>query len=201
MARPDDDLLDRWLRAEDDGSEDAEADADIALTALFAALPLRAAPAAGFAERVLFAVAAPGRRPARSDLRVVRGRVRAHAAALLPAFLGSPWGRAGLVLSLVAAAVSLPFLLAALAPLFAALSPELLAPAAAHALNEVSGWVVAGLRLGRWLADFSRSLRTPLESPAVVAAMGACLLVSALALRLLHELFQRERNWTYVDPI
>jgi len=189
MARPDDDLLDRWLRAEDDGS-DIEAEA--ALTALFAALPLRSAPAAGFAERVLLAVAAPApaRRPA-----------RAWAAALLPAFLGSPWGRAGLGLGLVAAALGLPFLLAALGSLVAALSPELLAPAAAHALNEVSGWVISGLRFWRWLADFSRSLRTPLESPAVAAAMGTCLLVSALALRLLQELFQRERNWTYVDPI
>jgi hypothetical protein len=195
MARLDDDLLDGWLKAEDDGS-DIEAEA--ALTALFAALPLRPAPAAGFADRVLAAVAgpAPARRPARSN-----ARKPAWAAALLPAFLGSPWGRAGLVLGLAAVALGLPFVLAALVPLFAALSPELLAPAAARVLSEVSGWVISALRLGGWLADFSRSLRTPLESPAVAAAMGACLLVSALALRLLQELFQRERNWTYVDPI
>ncbi|HEV7516396.1 MAG TPA: hypothetical protein VGR07_08860 [Thermoanaerobaculia bacterium] len=196
MARPDDDLLDRWLRAEESGGDRGDDDAaEAALTALFAALPLYA-PAPGFADRVLTTVAP--QRPARSD---VRERARARAAALLPAFLGSPWGRAGLGLGLVAAAVGLPFLLAALVPLVAALRPALLAPAAAHALTEASGWVISGLRLWRWLAAFSRSLLTPLESPAVAAAMGACLLVSALALRLLHELFQRERNWTYVDPI
>ena len=109
--------------------------------------------------------------------------------------------RAGLVLGLVAAALGLPFLLTAVASLLAVLRPALFAPAAAHALTEASGYVISGLRLGRWLAAFSRSLMTPLESPAVAAAMGACLLVSALALRVLHELIPRERNWTYVDPI
>jgi hypothetical protein len=182
MKRPDDDLLDRWLRAEEDGG-DADA-ADIALTALFAALPLSAAPAPGFADRVILAT-----------------RARARTAAFLPAFLGSPWGRAGLALGLVAAALGLPFLFTALTALLAALRPALLAPAAAHALTEASGYVISGLRFGRWLAAFSRSLMTPLESPAVAAAMGACLLVSALALRLLRDLIQRERNWTYVDPI
>jgi hypothetical protein len=88
-----------------------------------------------------------------------------------------------------------------MASLLAALRPALFAPAVAHALTEASGYVISGLRFGRWLAAFSRSLMTPLESPAVAAAMGACLLVSGLALRLLRELIQRERNWTYVDPI
>ncbi|MEA2693477.1 MAG: hypothetical protein QOJ16_2864 [Acidobacteriota bacterium] len=187
MKRPDDDLLDRWLRAEEDGADDDAAEA--ALTALFAALPLYA-PAAGFADRVI--LAAKPARPARRSART---------AAFLPAFLGSPWGRAGLALGLVAAALGLPFLLTALTALLAALRPALLAPAAAHALTEASGYVISGLRFGRWLAAFSRSLMTPLESPAVAAAMGACLLVSALALRLLRDLIQRERNWTYVDPI
>jgi hypothetical protein len=196
MERPNDDLLDRWLRAEDEGS-DAEAEA--ALTALFAALP-PSAPPLGFAERVLIraniaglaGIAVPGRR---------RSPWRSRATALLPAFLDSPWGRASLVFGLVMAALGLPFLGSALSVLVGSLRPALLAPTLARVLTETSGWVITGLRLGRWLAAFARSLMTPLESPAVALAMGGCLLISALALRLLHGLIQRERNYSYANPL
>jgi len=192
MKRPDDDLLDRWLRAEGSGNED---EAEAALTALFSALPLRA-PAAGFADRVLLAA-----RPAHPRRNRARSAVRSWAGSLLPAFLGSTWGRAGLAFGLVLAALGLPFLRAALLSLPGALPPDLLLPAAAHALIEASGWLLSLLRLGGWFAALSRSLLTPFESPTVAAALGACLLVSALALRLLHDVIHRERNWTYVDPI
>jgi hypothetical protein len=183
MERPDDDLLDRWLMAEAersdaDGDSAADARAEAALTALFAALPL-ASPAPGFADRVVREAIPP---------------------AFLPGFLASPWGRAGIALGLTSAALGLPAFFAALAPLLALLSPALLAPVAARALVEASGWIASGVRLGQWCTAFTRTLLTPFESPAVTAAMGACLLISAVALRLLYELLQRERNWTYVDP-
>jgi hypothetical protein len=189
MERPDDDLLDRWLRAEEEDDfaeiggtdESAEFAADAALTALFAALPLQSSPAPGFADRVLRAV------PAR--------------AAFLPGFLASPWGRAGIALGLASAALGLPALFAVFAPLLSLLRPALLVPVLARALVSGSAWIASGARLGRWCSDLTRTLTTPFESPAVVAAMGACLLISAVALRLLYELVQRERNWTYVDPI
>ena len=199
MERPDDDLLDRWLRAEEEGGDfgglsdaadfAADARAEAALTALFAALPLSSSPAAGFADRVVRAVSAvstagPARRPA-----------------FLPGFLASPWARAGIALGLASAALGLPALLTALAPLFVLLRPALLAPVVARALVSGSAWIASGVRLGQWCGAFTRTLMTPFESPAVAAAMGACLLVSAVASRLLYELVQRERNWTSVDPI
>jgi hypothetical protein len=185
-----DDLLDRWLKAEDEGSA---AKAEAALTALFAALPARS-PAPGFADRVLTAAIPIRPRPA-------AWRRRPADTALLPAFVASPWGRAGIALGLAAAALGLPFLGSALGTLFAALNLTLVAPALARALTEVGGVLLSGLRFGRWLADFARTLLTPLESPAVATAMGACLLVSALALRLLHDLIDRERNWTHANPV
>lgn len=194
MERSNDDLLDRWLRAEDEGS-DAEAEA--ALTALFAALP-PSAPPLGFADRVLLGAGIAG-------IAGIAGRRRSpwrsRATALLPAFLASTWGRASLVCGLVMAALGLPFLGSALSVLVGILRPALLAPTLARILTETSGWVITGLRLGRWLAAFARSLMTPLESPAVALAMGGCLLVSALALRLLHGLIQRERNYSYANPV
>jgi hypothetical protein len=184
--RPDDDLLDRWLRAEEDDGDSGEfgADAsraDAALTALFAALPLSAAPAPGFADRVL-AAAVP--RPA-----------------FLPGFLASPWVRAGIALGLASAAFGLPALFAALVPLLSLLRLALLVSVAARALVSASAWIAFGVRLGCWCSDFIRTLWTPFESPAVTAAMGGCLLISAVALRLLYELVKRERKWTYVDPV
>ena len=192
MDRLDDDLLDRWLKAEDSGDEDG---AEAALTALFSALPLRA-PAAGFADRVLLGAGAA--RPSRNR---ARGAVRAWAGGFLPAFLGSPWGRAVLAFGVILAALGLPFVRVTLLSIPAALPPDLLLPAVAHALIEASGWVLSLVRLGGWFAGFSRTLLLPLQSPAVAVALGGCLLVSALALRLLHDVMHRERNWTYVDPL
>jgi hypothetical protein len=206
MERPDDDLLDRWLRAEEEGGdfEDieiagfdsaADARAEAALTALFAALPLASAPAPGFADRVLLAVM-----PAMPAIPSMPAR-SARGVSFLAGFLASPWARAGVALGLASAALGLPALFAALAPLLALLRPALLAPVLARALVSGSAWIGSGVRLGQWCNGFARTLLTPFESPAVAAGMGACLLISAVALRLLHELVQRERNWTYVDPI
>lgn len=195
MERPDDDLLDRWLRAEEEDGEfggdpegfaadvrAADARAEAALTALFAALPLSSSPAPGFADRVLWAA------------------VPRHAA-FLPGFLASTWGRAGIALGLASAALGLPALLTTLTSLLALLRPALLIPVAVRALVSGSAWIASGVRLGCWCSGFAGTLLAPFASPAVTAAMGACLLISAVALRLLYELVQRERNWTYVDPI
>jgi hypothetical protein len=198
MERLNDDLLDRWLKAEDE-SPDSEPAADAALTALFAALPLAVAPAPGFAERVLVAMSGLSARPAIRQ--PARMPLRAHLLGLLRTFLASPWGRASVALSLVGAALTLPVFASLLKPALAALRPAVLAPVVAHALVEASGWIASCLRLGHWFAALARTLLTPLESPAVAAALGACLLVPALALRLLYDLIQRERNWTHANPV
>jgi hypothetical protein len=190
MERIDDDLLDRWLRAEDGDDEEA---AEAALTALFAALPL-AAPAPGFADRFADRMLA-GTAPA-AGWRWARAL-----AGVLASLLGSAWGRAGVALGLAATALGVPVLRGALPPLLGLFRPALVLPAAARALVEASGWLAAGLRAERWVAGFLRTLLLPFASPAVAAALGACLLVSGLALALLHEIIQRERKWTYVDPI
>ncbi len=212
MQRPDEDLLDRWLRAEEDGGDIGDIDdngefgadpagfaadaraaqADLALTALFAALPLASSPAPGFADRVLWAA-----RPSRPPVPARRSAFLAG----LSGLLASPWGRAGIALGLASAALGLPALLTTLTSLLALLRPALLIPLTARALVSGSAWIASGVRLGCWCSDFARTLMTPFASPAVTTAMGACLLISAVALRLLYELVQRERNWTYVDPI
>jgi len=199
MERLNDDLLERWLRAEEEASgaaADADDAADLALTALFASLPL-SSPAPGFEDRLVASLAplppllpAPAPRP-----------FAERAPALLPAFLSSRWGRVSLGVGLAAAALGLPFLGRALWVLLASLRPALLAPALARVLNAVGGWMISGLHLWRWFAAFSRSLLLPLESPVVAAALGGCLLVSALALRLLHDVIQHERNYSYADPV
>ncbi|HZF14201.1 MAG TPA: hypothetical protein VFE33_35850 [Thermoanaerobaculia bacterium] len=189
--RRNDDLLDRWLKAEEGGSEiDADFAADAALTALFAALPLALAPAPGFADRVLAATSAEP-----------QPSVRAHVLGLLYGFIASPWGRVSVALSLVGAALTLPVFANLLPAALALLRPTFLAPIVAHALVEGSSWVASGLHFCHWFAAFIRTLLTPLQSPAVAAALGACFFVPALALRLLYDLIQRERNWTHANPI
>src|SRR5437764_7461445 len=109
MERRNDDLLDRWLKAEDGGSDtDADA-ADAALTALFAALPLALAPAPGFADRVLAAMPAMPAVPATPATPAEpRPAVRAHVLSLLYGFMASPWGRASVALGLAGAALTFP---------------------------------------------------------------------------------------------
>jgi hypothetical protein len=47
---------------------------------------------------------------------------------------------------------------------------------------------------------FERALAGALTSPAAAAMAGLCLLISALALRFLHDLVERERSFPHAHP-
>lgn len=205
------DALDRWLAAErsgldSDSDSDSDTDAEAALAELLGGLP-RPAPPAGFADRVL----------ARARPRAPRAaRPRAWLRRWVPA-PGGALGWAGA--ATVAALVSLLGLLAArLVPLSSLKPLHPLAPAAVRAMvgaANVSAVLQAGIHtveaLGEWLAAtvvfanqlllLVRAVAEPLATLPVAALTGGCLLVSALALRFLYDLIQRDRRWVYADPI
>jgi hypothetical protein len=182
-TQPPPDALERWLAAERSGLDD---DAEAALAELLVELP-RPAPPAGFAERVLArTLPSPHRR-----------------------WLGRrTWGRRA-ALGLAAAAAALlslsPFWLPALAPAISALlgaaSVAGLVQAGFHAAVAAGEGVAALAALAYKLLLLDRAVAEPLATTPVAALAGACLLVSALAMRLLYDLIQRDRRWVYADPI
>ena len=166
------DLIDRWLTAEQgDRADEAEA----ALAALFTALP-PLQPPAGFADRVMLR------------------------AGLAPrSFFASLWVRGGLTLCLLAIGASvlwLPQMLRALAGL---LSVGSLVRLWTGSLVAACRWLGSALGLWDFLLTVGRALAAPLETPAVALALVSCLLVSMLAFRFLRGLITRDRSWTYVN--
>jgi hypothetical protein len=197
---PQTDALNRWLAAERSG---LDSDSEAALAELLGGLP-RPAPPAGFADRVLARA-----RPRAAAPRAWRWR-------WVPARGGAVgWAAA----ATIAALVSLLGLLAArLAPVSSLKPLHPLAPAAVRAMLDaanVAAVLQAGIHtvvaLGEWLAAtvvfanqlllLVRAVAEPLATLPVAALTGGCLLVSALALRFLYDLIQRDRRWVYVDPI
>jgi hypothetical protein len=174
--------VERWLAAERGGSEAA---AEAALAALLADLD-RPAPPAGFAERVMLRAAAAG-----------------VLAAAVPraSLVRSPWARAAVVALLLGAALALAAVLGALRPLTAGLGlGDLLAGLAG--LAGALGTALTGLiEATERLEVLRRAVAAALESPAVVLVLGLCLALAAGGFRLLHDILQRERSWSYVDPI
>jgi hypothetical protein len=175
MRSADQDLIDRWLTAEQgDRADEAEA----ALAALFTALP-RLQPPAGFADRVM---------------------LRAVSEAPAPRSLfASLWVRGGLTLCLLAIGASvlwLPQMLRALAGL---LSVGSLVRLWTSSLVAACRWLGSALGLWDFLLTVGRALAAPLETPAVALTLVSCLLVSMLAFRFLRGLITRDRSWTYVN--
>jgi len=180
MRSADQDLLDRWLSAEQNDRAD---EADAALAALFTALP-PLLPPAGFADRVML----------RAGLAAVPLAVPARRS-----FFASLWVRAALTLCLLSIGVSvlwLPQMLRAIAGL---LSVGGLVRIWTSSLVTACRWLGSALGLWDFLLTVGRALATPLETPAVALVLVSCLLVSLLAFRSLRGLITRDRSWTYVN--
>jgi len=176
MRSADQDLIDRWLAAEQgDRADEAEA----ALAALFTALP-PLQPPAGFADRVMLRagmVAVPARR----------------------SLFASLWVRGGLTLCLLAMGVSVLWLPQTLRAFAGLLSVGSLVRIWTGSLVTACRWLGSALGLWDFLLTVGRALATPLETPAVALALVSCLLVSTLAFRFLRGLITRDRSWTYVN--
>jgi signal transduction histidine kinase len=177
MRQSQQDALDRWLAAEREG-RDGEAEA--ALLELFEALPL-AAPAAGFADRVL-----------------VRAGLQAAA---MPADLFA-WRPLRIALGLALAAIGfgvlwLPPLLRFLVGLW---SVGGAVQGGIRMLADASQLLVLALRIWDFLLTIVHALAQPLAVLQVRAILMLALLASSLAFRFLRDQITGERNWTYVDP-
>lgn len=169
------DILDRWLNAEQDGHAE---EADAALAALFTALP-PLQPPAGFADRVMLRALAEA--PARRS------------------FFASLWVRAALILCLLSVGVSVLWLPQTLRAFAGLLSVGGLVRIWTSSVVTACRWLGSALGLWDFLLTVGRALATPLETPAVALALVSCLLVSMLAFRFLRGLITRDRSWTYVN--
>jgi hypothetical protein len=186
MRPSDDEILHRWLAAEEDGRD---SDAETALFALFGALP-PLAPPAGFADRVL----------ARAGL--------APIPALVPVrrnLFASLWLRALVALSLLITGLALPWLSEILrsAAGVASVSWSLadLVRLGTGALIALSHGLAAALAVWDWLLGIGRALAAPFATPAMALVMIGCLLVSLVAFHFLRNLISRDRSWIHVEPV
>lgn len=186
MRPSEEEILHRWLTAE---QEDRDDDAETALFALFEALP-SLAPPAGFADRVL----------TRAGLASIPAPVPVRRT-----LFASPWFRALVTLSLLVTGLALPWLseiLQALASVGRILwSPGDLFRLGTGALIAISQSVVAALALWDWLLGIGRALAAPFATPAMALVMIACLLVSLVAFHFLRNLITRDRSWIHVEPV
>jgi hypothetical protein len=182
-SQPPSAALDRWLAAERSGLDAA---AEAALAELLGALP-GPAPSPGFADRVMARALPVPRRPWLGW--------RALAASGLAA---AAW------LALVAVLLWLPAVLRAPHALRAALGGASVSSLLLRAIDSIEGlgqWLAGLVALGNKLLLLVRAVAEPLAAPPVALLAAACVLVSILALRCLHDLIQRDRRWVYVDPI
>jgi hypothetical protein len=189
------DPLARWLAAEGSGIPDSDSEAEEALSLLLAALE-RPAPPAGFAERVLLRAAAEGALPAAAAAPLPAGLRNGF-----QAWVRTPWGRAALVLLLVAAALGLTFAFGLLQPLLGWVAPGNLVAVLVEAVGALGTALAAALAAVQKVEILRRALALSLGSPAVAGTLGLCLALSVLAFRLVHDTLQRERSWSYVDSI
>jgi hypothetical protein len=181
MRSSDHDLLDRWLAAEQAGRGD---EAEAALTTLFAGLP-PLQPPAGFADRVLL----------RAGLAVAPASVHQTPRSLFASF----WVRGGITLCLFAVGVSVLWLPQTLRALAGLLSVGELVRLWTGSVVVACRWLGSFVGLWDFLLTVGRALATPLESPAVVAAMVSCLLVSMVAFRCLRHFIPQDRSWFHVQ--
>lgn len=166
-----------WLKAER-GRDPNRAEA--ALRRVFLRLPLHAPPA-GFVAGVL----------ARLGMSPV--------GLLSPPRLTLRWKVAlGVCFALVAlTAGSLPRFVVAL---WTGLGPGKLIDLGAGALVDLGARLAEGIAVWSALSSAARAVSASLASPTMVAALAAAALISAAALRVLHELMLPERNARYAQP-
>jgi hypothetical protein len=176
MRHSQQDALDRWLAAERDG---LDGEAEAALLEMFEALPL-AAPAAGFADRVL-----------------VRAGLQTAAPADL--FAWRPL-RVGVGLALAATGFGVLWLPPVLRFLAGLWSFGGAVQGGIRVLTDASQWLATALRFWDLLVTIVHALAQPLAVPQVMAVLLLALLASSAAFRFLRDQITGERNWTYVDP-
>lgn len=174
---PNDPQLERWLALEGAG-RDREAEA--ALGALFERLP-ELGPSAGFADRVMRAIAAP---PA--------------LAAAAPA-AGRSWLPRGLLAACLAlVALAAPVLPALLAPIAGRVSLGGMVQGVADAVAALARWMAGAAAVWDGLARIAGWAAAVAGAPQAVAALLVMLAVAALALRRLSDLIAHERSWSHV---
>lgn len=177
--RTDEEMLTRWLAAE---RADQEDEAETALSAVLASLP-RPAPASGFAGRVLTRLTAGGE--------------------TAEAFGDRLFGRRGVRLALAAAFALMGASLIVFPPLVAGLASALrlasLLTLGVELLAALGRWVGAGMQLWGVLSGLSQTLAAVVATPVGAAVLGAVILISISALRLLAELLAQERSVPHVD--
>ena len=186
MRPTDQEILNRWLTAEQNGEDEA---AEMELLALFEALP-PLAPPAGFADRVL----------ARAGMS--ERTVPLPAVARWNPF-AARWLQVAVALCLVVTGAALPWLSEILRSLASTTSLVLgagdLVRLGTGALNALTRGLVAAFALWDWFLEIGRTLTEPLVTPVIAAGMIACLLVSLVAFHFLRDLITRDRSWTHVD--
>ena len=172
--------LERWLAAEAAGRpEEAEA----ALAELFAALP-RLVPPAGFAGRVMLAVALAPQALLRSPARLPRPL---------------RWTLRGLLAAAVAlVALGVPSLPGLLAPAWEWLSLARLLDSATACLVAASRWLAAAMSFWEGLARLGGGVAETVAAPPVAAVLLVSLAAAATALCFLADLIAHERSWSHV---
>jgi hypothetical protein len=174
--------LQRWLAAE---VEERDLDAEAALTELFGSLP-QPAPQAGFADRVMLAVA-------------VSSALAASPAAAR-GFFASRWLRAALALALLMAGVLTAWVPGAALALLDMVSVSDVTGLARRALAACVQAVAAGCQVVLHWDALGRTVALVLSIPQVTASLAGCLLLSAVAFYLLQDLLTN-RSWSHVHTI
>ncbi len=174
MNRSTQELLTRWLAAEDDLDDEV---AERALAELAAELP-DLAPTPGFAARVM---------------------VQARTAEQPEGVLARRFGRTAVLLGVALSGLAALWLL----PLAWVLAPTPSAPAGVRMTAELFRRLGDALvALAGWadlLGTLRRALAAPFDHPTVLASLAILVSVAGGAFILLQNLIRRERSWSYVD--
>jgi hypothetical protein len=188
---PSDDPLRRWLAAE---LEERDLEAEAALAELLGDLP-RPAPPAGFAERVMLAVAASPAAAVYGALAGAPVRVPLRGRGLA----ASRWVRAAVVSTLAVAALAAVSLPGAVLALLDMVSTSDVLSLAGRWLAAALAACADGLGVLLRFEPIGRAAALVLSTPQVSAALALCLLASAAAFYLLHDLLHR--SWSHVHPV
>jgi hypothetical protein len=193
--------LDRWLTAEREGStsggggqvsvpayDPGGATADLALRELLTTCLPPLAPPAGFADRVM----------ARAT---VSAAVAARAVVRRASPWSDPWLRSALLLCVATCGFALLWLPALLQSLGNLWSPAELFEKSIGGLMTLHLWLAAAFGVGQKLVLLCEAFAAPLAITPLALLAVACLLISAVAFRVLRALIHSDRRWVYVDPI
>jgi hypothetical protein len=175
---PNRDHLDRWLAAEEAGRP-AEAEAEAALAALFAAIE-RPAPSPGFAQRVVERAGRLGLLAAPPDRSAVWWRRLCAAGLTL----------SGALMALVAALLR--------GPVVELLRETSFTDLTVRGFSALGQLVNDAAAYRQYLLDVNETLSLQLQTPGTAVTLVVTLAVSVLAFRALHQLVTRDRSSVYV---